>query len=196
MIIITIMTTIICLPHCHHLSPALLIDQSHHHHLTITVTCQPINPCNPVADAGVCWRSLVTSSELTASATLVGVPHHSPRDRHLQIDTTSKDVVPGEFIILHVRNNFHIEHFNYVVSKNPRKLLMSLSFSSFIWWINHLGSSVFISSNRNILFFFSWLLVSADGLSVTSSIGLCFAPTVSGSGSCDFLWDLNFIHVF
>lgn len=59
--------------------------------------------------------SLVTSSELSASATLVGVPHHSPRDRHLQIDTSTTDPTPGEFITLHVRNNFYIEHFNYVV---------------------------------------------------------------------------------
>nr|XP_045602144.1 CD109 antigen-like [Procambarus clarkii] len=58
---------------------------------------------------------LVTSSGLTASATLLGALHHSPRDRHLQVETSTTDATPGEFIILHVRNNFRIEHFNFVV---------------------------------------------------------------------------------
>ncbi|XP_069981512.1 CD109 antigen [Penaeus vannamei] len=59
--------------------------------------------------------NLVTSSGLTAGATLVGVPQHSPKGRRLQVDTSSSETTPGEFIILHVRNNFYIEHFNYVV---------------------------------------------------------------------------------
>ncbi|XP_069194402.1 CD109 antigen isoform X2 [Procambarus clarkii] len=58
---------------------------------------------------------LVTSSGLTASATLLGALHHSPRDRHLQVETSTTDATPGEFIILHVRNNFYMDHFNFVV---------------------------------------------------------------------------------
>ncbi|KAG7158739.1 C-type lectin-like 8, partial [Homarus americanus] len=59
--------------------------------------------------------SLTTSSGLTAGARLLGVVQHSPRDRHLQIETSTPDASPGEFITLHVRNNFYMEHFNYVV---------------------------------------------------------------------------------
>ncbi|KAK4320554.1 hypothetical protein Pmani_008591 [Petrolisthes manimaculis] len=59
--------------------------------------------------------SLVTGSGLTASATLVGVAQHSPRHRHIQIETSTFDSSPGQFITLHVRNNFFIEYFNYVV---------------------------------------------------------------------------------
>ncbi|KAK8743670.1 hypothetical protein OTU49_001200, partial [Cherax quadricarinatus] len=58
---------------------------------------------------------LVSSSGMTASATLVGALHHSPKNRHLQIETSTTDATPGEFIILHVRNNFYTEYFNYVV---------------------------------------------------------------------------------
>lgn len=59
---------------------------------------------------------------MTASATLVGVAHHSPRHRHLQIETSTFDSSPGEFMTLHVRNNFFIEHFNYVVSDLMSKM--------------------------------------------------------------------------
>lgn len=59
--------------------------------------------------------SLVTGSGLTASATMVGQKQHSPRDRHLQIETSTPDAAPGQFITLHVRNNFYMEFFNYVV---------------------------------------------------------------------------------
>ncbi|KAK8743475.1 hypothetical protein OTU49_001098 [Cherax quadricarinatus] len=58
---------------------------------------------------------LVTSSGMTATATMVGALHHSPRNRHLQIETSTINATPGEFIIFHVRNNFYIDHFNYVV---------------------------------------------------------------------------------
>ncbi|XP_076035144.1 CD109 antigen-like [Oratosquilla oratoria] len=51
-----------------------------------------------------------------ASATLLGVIHHSPNERHIQVETSTKDAAPGEFIVLHVRNNFFIRHFNYIVT--------------------------------------------------------------------------------
>ena len=58
----------------------------------------------------------VSSSELSASATLYGISYHSPKDRHLQIETSTFNAIPGQNIVLHVRNNFFITHFNYVVS--------------------------------------------------------------------------------
>ncbi|XP_045132663.1 CD109 antigen-like [Portunus trituberculatus] len=59
--------------------------------------------------------SLVTGSGLTASSTMVGQIQHSPRNRHLQIETSTPDAAPGQFITLHVRNNFYMEYFNFVV---------------------------------------------------------------------------------
>ncbi|XP_050702984.1 LOW QUALITY PROTEIN: CD109 antigen-like [Eriocheir sinensis] len=70
----------------------------------------PVNALSFKVDA-----SLVTGSGLSASATLVAQKQHSPRDRHLQVETSTPDSNPGEFITLHVRNNFYMEHFNYVV---------------------------------------------------------------------------------
>ncbi|CAL4077776.1 unnamed protein product, partial [Meganyctiphanes norvegica] len=58
---------------------------------------------------------LTTSSGLRADATLLSVPHHSPRDYHLQVDTSTYDATPGQFIILHVRHNFYVQHFSYAV---------------------------------------------------------------------------------
>ncbi|XP_068231654.1 CD109 antigen-like [Palaemon carinicauda] len=58
---------------------------------------------------------LTTSSGLTAADTLIGVLHHSPRDRHLLIETSTPDASPGQFITLHVRNNFYTKYFNYII---------------------------------------------------------------------------------
>ncbi|KAB7495813.1 Antigen, partial [Armadillidium nasatum] len=62
--------------------------------------------------------SFVNNYGMSAAASLVGVLHHSPRNRHLQIETSTSDANPGEFIILHVRSNFFVPHVNFLVVSN------------------------------------------------------------------------------
>ncbi|KAF2362679.1 Alpha-macroglobulin complement component [Trinorchestia longiramus] len=48
-------------------------------------------------------------------AKLMAVTHHSPGGRFLQISTSTRDPQVGEYIILHVRSNFYMESFRYLL---------------------------------------------------------------------------------
>lgn len=41
--------------------------------------------------------------------------HYSPRNKHLKVETSSVQAKVGEFIIFHIRANYYIEKFNYLV---------------------------------------------------------------------------------
>ncbi|CAH0764124.1 unnamed protein product [Diatraea saccharalis] len=43
------------------------------------------------------------------------VAHHSHRNQHLRISTSTTDAKVGEYVIFHVESNFYMETFNYVV---------------------------------------------------------------------------------
>ncbi|KAB7501149.1 Antigen, partial [Armadillidium nasatum] len=62
--------------------------------------------------------SFTSSSGMTASTTMVGILHHSPRDHHIQVETSTYNAIPGQFIILHVRCNFYTPHINFIVVSN------------------------------------------------------------------------------
>ncbi|XP_068245267.1 CD109 antigen-like isoform X1 [Palaemon carinicauda] len=48
-------------------------------------------------------------------ASLMSVAHHSPRGRHLQVTTSTKNPKVGEYVILHVRSNFYLSKFRYIL---------------------------------------------------------------------------------
>ncbi|KAK8746520.1 hypothetical protein OTU49_017065 [Cherax quadricarinatus] len=48
-------------------------------------------------------------------ASLITVAHHSPKGRHLQVTTSTRSPKVGEYVILHVRSNFYLERFRYVL---------------------------------------------------------------------------------
>ncbi|XP_047738800.1 LOW QUALITY PROTEIN: uncharacterized protein LOC108672298 [Hyalella azteca] len=50
-----------------------------------------------------------------AYAKLVAVTHHSPGGRFLQISTSTRNPQVGEYVILHVRSNFYLENFRYLL---------------------------------------------------------------------------------
>ncbi|XP_042871742.1 CD109 antigen-like [Penaeus japonicus] len=58
---------------------------------------------------------LKDSSGARSYASLVSVAHHSPKGRHLQVTTSTRNPKVGEYVILHVRSNFYLEKFRYIL---------------------------------------------------------------------------------
>ncbi|XP_047485026.1 CD109 antigen-like isoform X1 [Penaeus chinensis] len=58
---------------------------------------------------------LKDSSGSRSYASLVSVAHHSPKGRHLQVTTSTRNPKVGEYVILHVRSNFYLEKFRYIL---------------------------------------------------------------------------------
>lgn len=50
-----------------------------------------------------------------ASADLLFVAHYSPRNKHIKVETSTTKAKVGEFIIFHIRANYYIEKFNYLI---------------------------------------------------------------------------------
>lgn len=50
-----------------------------------------------------------------AEAELLLVSHYSPRDQHIKVSTSTKEPKVGEYIIFHIRTNFFMETFNYLI---------------------------------------------------------------------------------
>ncbi|XP_050694367.1 pregnancy zone protein-like [Eriocheir sinensis] len=46
---------------------------------------------------------------------LVTVAHHSPRGHHLQVTTSTRAPKVGEYVILHVRSNYYLDKFRYIL---------------------------------------------------------------------------------
>ncbi|XP_002027253.2 CD109 antigen [Drosophila persimilis] len=46
---------------------------------------------------------------------LLLVSHYSPRNQHIKITTSTEAPVVGEYIIFHIRTNFYLEEFNYLI---------------------------------------------------------------------------------
>ncbi|XP_064537574.1 CD109 antigen [Drosophila montana] len=46
---------------------------------------------------------------------LLLVSHYSPRNQHIKITTSTEQPVVGEYIIFHIRTNFYLEEFNYLI---------------------------------------------------------------------------------
>ncbi|XP_030384832.1 CD109 antigen [Scaptodrosophila lebanonensis] len=46
---------------------------------------------------------------------LLLVSHYSPRNQHIKITTSTEKPVVGEYIIFHIRTNFFLEEFNYLI---------------------------------------------------------------------------------
>ncbi|XP_034475080.1 CD109 antigen [Drosophila innubila] len=46
---------------------------------------------------------------------LLLVSHYSPRNQHIKITTSTEQPVVGEYIIFHIRTNFFLEEFNYLI---------------------------------------------------------------------------------
>ncbi|XP_034097633.1 CD109 antigen [Drosophila albomicans] len=46
---------------------------------------------------------------------LLLVSHYSPRNQHIKITTSTEKPVVGEYIIFHIRTNFYLEEFNYLI---------------------------------------------------------------------------------
>lgn len=54
---------------------------------------------------------------------LLLLAHHSPRNQHLKIYTSTLKPKVGEYIILHVRSNYYVERFNYLIMSKGIVLL-------------------------------------------------------------------------
>ncbi|XP_050713228.1 CD109 antigen-like isoform X2 [Eriocheir sinensis] len=50
-----------------------------------------------------------------ASATAQGLAYYSPRRQYITVGTSNKGVRLGEFVVFHVRSNFNMDSFNYLV---------------------------------------------------------------------------------
>ncbi|KAK3881350.1 hypothetical protein Pcinc_014206 [Petrolisthes cinctipes] len=48
-------------------------------------------------------------------ASLVTVVHHSPHGHHLQVTTSTRSPKVGEYVILHVRSNYYLDQFRYIL---------------------------------------------------------------------------------
>ncbi|CAG0894125.1 unnamed protein product [Cyprideis torosa] len=71
----------------------------------------PMNVTCANVDAGY-----ITQYETTAAwATLALVPEYAPAGRHIQLRTSSVRPKVGEYLILHVRTNYYLDSFNYLI---------------------------------------------------------------------------------
>lgn len=50
-----------------------------------------------------------------AQTELLMVSHYSPRNQHIKVSTSTDTPVVGEYIIFHIRTNFYLEDFNYLI---------------------------------------------------------------------------------
>ncbi|XP_005178924.2 CD109 antigen [Musca domestica] len=50
-----------------------------------------------------------------AQTELLLVAHYSPRNQHIKVTTSTEAPIVGEYIIFHVRTNFFLEDFNYLI---------------------------------------------------------------------------------
>lgn len=50
-----------------------------------------------------------------ANAELLMLSHYSPDNRHIKVLTSTLQPKVGEYIIFHIRTNYYIEHFNYII---------------------------------------------------------------------------------
>lgn len=57
----------------------------------------------------------VDAEESSASASIGGVPVHSPKGRYLHVTTSTLTATVGEFAIFHIRANFPMDWFQYMV---------------------------------------------------------------------------------
>ncbi|CAL4120943.1 unnamed protein product, partial [Meganyctiphanes norvegica] len=75
----------------------------------------------PGVEVDVEVSSLHLSAELKDStgdrsySSLVVVAHHSMKGRHLQISTSTRNPKVGEYVILHVRSNYYLDKFRYLL---------------------------------------------------------------------------------
>ncbi|XP_018320205.1 CD109 antigen [Agrilus planipennis] len=58
-----------------------------------------------------------------ANAELLLVAHESPRNKHIKISTSTRTPQVGEYIIFHIRSNYFIEYFNYMIMSKGMVLL-------------------------------------------------------------------------
>ncbi|KAL3286714.1 hypothetical protein HHI36_001209 [Cryptolaemus montrouzieri] len=49
------------------------------------------------------------------SAELVLLSHHSPNDQHIKLHTSTITPKVGEYMIFHIRSNYYIDSFNYII---------------------------------------------------------------------------------
>lgn len=50
-----------------------------------------------------------------AQAELLMIAHNSPNNHHMKVSTSTHNPQVGKYLIIHVRTNFYIESFNYMV---------------------------------------------------------------------------------
>lgn len=55
------------------------------------------------------WRDEPVRTELLL------VTHYSPRNQHIKITTSTEKPIVGDYIIFHIRTNFYLEEFNYLI---------------------------------------------------------------------------------
>ncbi|XP_055682834.1 CD109 antigen [Lutzomyia longipalpis] len=58
-----------------------------------------------------------------ASSELLLLGHHSPLNQQVKITTSTTDAKVGEYIVLHVQSNFHMDNFHYIVMSKGIVLL-------------------------------------------------------------------------
>ncbi|KAF5280329.1 hypothetical protein FQR65_LT03138 [Abscondita terminalis] len=49
------------------------------------------------------------------SAELLMLAHHSPKNQHIKVSTSTISPKVGQYIILHIRSNYYVERFNYLI---------------------------------------------------------------------------------
>ncbi|KAL0278731.1 UNVERIFIED_CONTAM: hypothetical protein PYX00_000464 [Menopon gallinae] len=60
---------------------------------------------------------------LSARTEAALISHFSPRNRHIKVSSSTQNAKVGEYLILHVRANYYLEMFNYVVMSKGMILL-------------------------------------------------------------------------
>lgn len=58
-----------------------------------------------------------------ATTELLLLSHHSPLNQQIKVSTSTQDAKVGEYITLHIRSNFHMESFHYLVMSKGIVLL-------------------------------------------------------------------------
>uniref|UniRef100_A0A6B2E7M4 Putative alpha-macroglobulin n=1 Tax=Phlebotomus kandelakii TaxID=1109342 RepID=A0A6B2E7M4_9DIPT len=58
-----------------------------------------------------------------ASSELLLLGHHSPLNQQIKVTTSTTDAKVGEYIVLHIQSNFHMDHFHYIVMSKGIVLL-------------------------------------------------------------------------
>ncbi|XP_063851279.1 CD109 antigen-like [Scylla paramamosain] len=108
-------------------------------------------------------------SEANAASTTTALAHHNPGHRYIQVTTSTDEAHVGEFVVLHVRSNFHVHKFIYMIL--AKGLLLHVS-SEVTGGDDVVTFSVAVSSSMSPRFTVVVYAITHDGEVVADSMAV------------------------